>query len=425
MLDDATLISHLPPGKFATNMAQFCRCLRSAGLPVGPGKVLEALKALEAAGFTNRHDFYWILHAVLVNRRDQQEIFDQAFHIFWRNPKLLERMMSLMLPQLDVERDPEAGDTMSRRVSEAMQQGEQQGENQDNDEEDPPEIEIDAQLTFSEREILQTRDFEQMTAEEIEKAKAAIARMSLPIRDVATRRFRKTPLGSKIDMRTSLRTSMRKGADVIHLARKQRLTRPPPLVVMCDISGSMSRYSRMLLHFLHVMSNDRDRVHSFVFGTRLTNITRHLRHKDVDQALESVAESVEDWSGGTRIGTSLAEFNKHWSRRVLAQGAVVMLVTDGLDREGGESLAFEIDRLHRSCRTLIWLNPLLRFDGYQPIAAGARAIIRHVDVFRAAHNLESLSDLAQLLGQDDLTQTRDSLAHWTRLVRDHEKDMAA
>jgi hypothetical protein len=180
---------------------------------------------------------------------------------------------------------------------------------------------------------------------------------------------------------------------------KQQRRRPPPLVVICDISGSMSRYSRMLLHFLHAVTSDRDRVHSFVFGTRLTNVTRFLRHKDIDVALEKVAAAVVDWAGGTRIGACLHDFNRTWARRVLGQGAVVLFISDGLDRDNAEGLRGEMERLHRSCRRLVWLNPLLRYEGYEPKSLGAKAIMPHVDDFRTVHNLESLSQLTEVLSE--------------------------
>ena len=168
-------------------------------------------------------------------------------------------------------------------------------------------------------------------------------------------------------------------------------------MILADISGSMDRYSRMLVHFMHAITNDRDRVHSFVFGTRLTNITRQLRYRDVDIALAKVGDLVEDWSGGTRIGHCLDDFNRNWSRRVLGQGAIVLLITDGLDRDAGEGLDAAMERLQKSCRRLIWLNPLMRYDGYAPSATGARAIVKHVDDFRTVHNLASLEDLGAAL----------------------------
>lgn len=200
-------------------------------------------------------------------------------------------------------------------------------------------------------------------------------------------------------MRRTLRASLRSGGAIIPLKRRLPQKKPPPLVILCDISGSMTQYSRMLLHFMHALTNDRDRVHTFVFGTRLTNITRYMRSRDIDEALDSVSDKVEDWSGGTRIGATIAEFNKFWSRRVLGQGAVVLFISDGLDRDAAEGLAIEMERLHKSCRQLIWLNPLLRYTGFEPRATGIKAILPHVDQFRSVHNLQSLQDLSDALSK--------------------------
>jgi uncharacterized protein len=260
------------------------------------------------------------------------------------------------------------------------------------------EIEFDAAMTYSQRELLQKVDFEKMSAEELATAKRLIAHMQLPIMALPTRRFRPDPHGRRIDMRATLRATLRAGGlPVLHRRNPRR--RHPPLVIICDISGSMSRYSRIVLHFMHAVTNDRDRVFAFLFGTRLTNITRLLRHRDVDVALDLVSETVEDWSGGTRIGHCLAEFNAGWSRRVLGQGAIVLFISDGLDRDAGEGLAREMERLHKSCRRLIWLNPLLRYEAYEPKSQGAKAIMPHIDDFRPVHNLASLADLTSVLAE--------------------------
>ena len=380
-------------GRLVENIMYFARTLRAAGLPIGPGKVLAAVEAVRAAGLESRDDFYWTLHAVFVNRRDQREIFDQAFHIFWRNPKLLERMLGMMLPEI-VLPNQDKGEEMNRRLAEALKQpGAGEGDKPRED-----EIELDAAMSFSEREVLHTRDFEKMSGAEVEAAKAAIRRMALPLADVATRRFAPDPRGSRTDMRASFRAQLRSGG-LMALKRKSRRRRPPPLVIICDISGSMSRYSRLFLHFMHAVTNDRDRVYTFLFGTRLTNVTRFLRYRDIDVALDKVASAVEDWSGGTRIGEALGEFNRDWSRRVLGQGAIVLFITDGLDRDAGIGIGAEMDRLHKSCRRLIWLNPLLRYEGFAPKSLGMKAILPHVDEFKTIHSLESLSQLVAALSR--------------------------
>ena len=404
-------------GRLARNVMHFARALRAAGLPVGPGRVIEALRALDAVGVGSRQDLYWTLHAVFVNRRDQYQLFDQCFHIFWRDPKLLERLMGLMLPQLEAEQPPAPETEASRRVADAFAPDKRSGRGAGEGEGEEDRLELDAVMTWSAREALQRKDFEQMTADELADAKRELARLRLPIMEVPTRRFTRDPRGQRVDLRRTLRQSLRGGGAMIDLARKQRLKRHPPLVILCDISGSMSRYSRMLLLFMHAITNDRDRVHSFLFGTRLTNVTRYLRHRDIDVALEKVGQVVLDWSGGTRIGHCLEAFNRIWSRRVLAQGAVVLLISDGLDRDAGAGLAAEMERLHKSCRRLIWLNPLLRFEGYAPISTGARAMIRHVDDFRTVHNLAALRDLTEVLSRTG-TRRAEGLSEWVGAARE-------
>ncbi|MEM6945995.1 MAG: VWA domain-containing protein, partial [Pseudomonadota bacterium] len=271
--------------------------------------------------------------------------------------------------------------------------------------EEGEEIEIDATLTMSGQDRLATRDFEQMTGAEIAEAKRAIAELSLPVRPVSTRRTRPSARGSMPDWPGTMRRAMRRGGQVREFARRERRERWPALVCLCDISGSMAGYSRMLLHFLHAAANAKgagwSKVHAFTFGTRLTNITRHLAARDVDEALARAGREATDWEGGTRIGAALETFNRDWSRRVLGQGAVVLLITDGLERDDPERLSMAAERLKLSCRRLIWLNPLLRFDGFEARAAGVRALLPHVDSFRAAHSIESLASLAAVLTRAD------------------------
>jgi uncharacterized protein with von Willebrand factor type A (vWA) domain len=249
----------------------------------------------------------------------------------------------------------------------------------------------------SDREILQKKDFAQMTSAEIAAAKEAMKRLVLPLAEIRTRRLKPHPRGHLIDIRRTLRASMKGGGDFIDLRFIGPKTKPPPIVALLDISGSMSQYSRIFLHFLHDLTDARKRVSTFLFGTRLTNVTRALRERDPDDALSACSASVPDWSGGTRIASSLHAFNKLWARRVLTQGAIVLLITDGLERDADDTLAFEIDRLHRSCRRLIWLNPLLRFEGFEARARGIKTMLPHVDEFRPIHNLESMAGLVAAL----------------------------
>ena len=371
----------------------FARLLRAAGLRIGPDRVVDCVKALEMAGAhqfpLRREDWYWTMSAVLLSRHEQRPIFDQAFRIFWRDPKLAERMMQLMLPQA-YGRAPKPEEQQSQRLTDALFA-------QKREEKKSERMELEARLTFSSREVLQRMDFDSMSAAELAEAKKLIAELRLPLPVVRTRRLAPHRSGARIDLRRSLRETLREGGDVIPLLRAAPRELHPPLVVLCDISGSMNPYSRMFLHFLHAITNDRDRVSVFVFGTRLTNITRQLRHRDVDVAMAKVAEAIRDWSGGTRIGASLREFNWRWARRVLGQNACVLLVSDGLDREAGEGLTEEMERLSKSCRYLVWLNPLLRYEKFEARPAGVRAMLPHVDLFLPVHNLASLLDLAKAL----------------------------
>jgi uncharacterized protein with von Willebrand factor type A (vWA) domain len=381
-------------GHLAENVMHFARVLRAAGLPIGPDRVIDAMRALETAGVERRDDFYWTLASVFLDRREQFEVYDQAFHIFWRDPQLLERVMAMFLPQVYGRQSRDEREASSR-VSEAMRPRPKKP--QETPVDPPQETQLDASLSFSAREVLQHADFETMTPEEIAQAKKMLANLRLPIPEIRTRRFSPDADGARIDLRASLRASLRNGAQLITLRRRSPQRRHPPLVVMCDVSGSMNRYSRMFLHFLHAITNDRDRVTSFVFGTRLTNISRYLRHRDVDVAMSGVADAIADWSGGTRIGNCLREFNLRWSRRVLGQNAVVLMISDGLDGDVGEGLAREMERLHKSCRKLIWLNPLLRYEGFEARPAGVRAMLPHVDEFLPVHNVASLVDLSRAL----------------------------
>ena len=380
-----------PQGRLAENILYFARALRTAGIPLGPGSVLDALAAVRAAGVGTKEDFYWTLHAVFVKRHEHSVLFDQAFKIFFRKRGYLERLIAMMSPEMTGAPAQNEQPQASQRVLDALFAG------ADKIEREKQEIELDARFTVSDREVLEKKDFAQMTAAEIATAKDAIKRMVLNFDDVKTRRLVPHPHGHRVDLRRTLRASMKSGGAIIDLKYRGPRTRMPPVVALLDISGSMSQYTRLFLHFLHAVTDARKRVHTFLFGTRLTNVSRALKERDPDEALAACSASVLDWSGGTRIATSLGAFNKQWSRRVLTQGAVVLLFTDGLERDPDERLGFEIDRLHRSCRRLIWLNPLLRFSGFEAKARGIRVMLPHVDELRPIHNLESMDQLCHAL----------------------------
>lgn len=381
-------------GALAENILHFARALRAAGLPIGTGAALDAISAIEVAGVRNRDDFRVTLEAVFVKKREHAAVFDEAFRIFWRRRGFLEQLMTLMSPVDQPANGPgapvEKPAAAAARVAQALM-GKREPEREES------AVTYDQSFTVSQEELLQRKDFAQMSAAEIADALRAIAALDLSGDERRTRRFAPARSGARIDLRRTLRRSMRGGGSFIDLARTAPQVRKPPIVILCDISGSMAEYTRVFLHFFHALTEKRGRVHTFLFGTRLTNVTRALRHKDPDEALAQCSGDVLDWSGGTRIGQCLRQFNRDWSRRVLGQGATVLIFTDGLEREGVSELAREMERLHKSARRLVWLNPLLRFERFEPRAQGVWAMLPHVDEFRAVHNLASVAALAAAL----------------------------
>ena len=382
-----------PDGRIADNIVYFARALRKAGMRVGPASVMDAIEAVLAAGIGDRDDFYWTLHAVLVSRHEDHATFDEAFRLFWKSRELIEKMLAMFSPVAPDHKERQKPRAAENRVTQAMFEGHEKNQPP----REVPDIDIDARFTVSGNEMLRGKDFAQMSAAEIADAKREIAALRLPFDTVRTRRFRADPHGRRIDPRAMMRQASRTGGELILPKFRSAREVHPPLVVLADISGSMSQYTRIFLHFLHALTEKRRRVHTFVFGTRLTNLTRQMRHRDPDDALADCSAAVQDWSGGTRIGDTLHEFNRLWSRRVLGQGAVVLLITDGLERDDVAGLSEEMERLRKSCRRLIWLNPLLRFDGFEARARGVKAMLPHVDEFRAVHNLNALADLCASL----------------------------
>lgn len=374
--------------RLGDNLVHFARLLRRAGMPVGPAETIAAGQALAHVDLGAPEQVRAALRASMVHRREHHELFDQAFSLFWHEP---------MPAALDSRQSREPPSPGARRLAEAIAAPRRHAASPG----EPPRRQSAPASSGQER--LQQMDFEQMSAEQVAAAKTEIRRLALPLDRRRTRRHRRAANGSRPDLGATLRRSLREGGDIVDLERTVPVLRPPPLVVLCDISGSMARYAQVLLHFLHAVVNDRERVYVFLFGTRLSNVTRQLRHRDPEVAFQLVSHLVPDWSGGTRIGEAIAEFNRCWARRVLAQGAVVLLVSDGLDRpaeaDGLAKLSAAMDRLHRSCRRLIWLNPLLRWSGFQPKSASIRAMLPHVDEFRTVHSLDSLRDLVALLSR--------------------------
>lgn len=383
---------------FAENIVHFARILRTAGMPIGPDRVLAAMAAVEQVGLTRRDDVHAALSSVMLDRHEQQTLFDAAFDAFWRDPKLLEQMMLLLLPKVS-GRGEKAVPPRANRLAEALAAPRPALPPNPANTTAPEELSFDTTFTFSDRERLQQADFESMTAAEFELAKKLAEQLPLPVQAVRRRRHERAfndQNGAALDLRATLQRMARQPHTLL-----PAFTRPrrewPTLVVLLDISGSMERYARLLLHYVHGLTRRYLRVHTLTFGTRLTNITRSLKQRDPDVALQLADAQVHDWKGGTRIATCLDEFNRVWARRLLGSNAAVLLMTDGLDRDEHGDLARTARQLRRMAHQIVWLNPLLRFDGFEPRAAGVRALLPNVDRFLPVHNLASLADLGRAL----------------------------
>src|SRR5574337_362620 len=380
-------------------------------MAIGPDRVLAALAAVELVGLDRRDDVRAALSAVMLERHEQQALFNAAFDTFWRDPKLLEQMMYLLLPKVtgrgDKVRPPRAN-----RLAEALS-APRRDEARAADAAPKEEVQFEAQFTFSDRERLQKADFETMTTAEFELAKKLAEELPLPVDPVRRRRHEtaaRDGRGARIDLRATMQRMARQPQTLDPCFTRPR-EEPPAIVVLLDISGSMDRYSRLMLHYAHGLGRRALAVHVLTFGTRLTNITRCLRERDPDIALRLADGLVKDWKGGTRIASSLAEFNRVWAKRLLGSNAAVLLVSDGLDRDEHGGLAEAAAQLHRMAHQLVWLNPLLRYDGFEPRAAGVRAILPHVDRFLPVHNLASLADLGRALREPRSHSEPSSLLH--------------
>ena len=379
----------------------FARLLRSAGLAIGSDRVQTALAALQVAGLERRCDLHAVLGACLIDRIEHRALFDQAFGLFWREPDLLGQMQAHQARQAAAQRpEHDTAKPENRRLTEALLLLPPSPPDSPAPEPDPAEP--PAALTGSAREALRQADFDSMSADEWRAAQRLLAQLRGLFELLPSRRSRRAARPGVPDWRATLGQMARHGGELHGLRWRAPQQKPAPLVLLADISGSMSRYSRMLLHFAHGLGlaegAGAGRVESFVFGTRLTRTTRLLKHRDPDLAVGEVVRAVADWSGGTRITSSLHEFNQRWARRVLSGQATVLLISDGLEHGDTAALGFEMERLHKRCRRLIWLNPLLRFARFEPKAAGILAMLPHVDHFLPAHNLQSLADLVQVLG---------------------------
>ena len=412
----ASHAARVQPRRVAGNLLRFGRRLRSAGMPVGSGQILDFVQAVEAVGVVRRDDIYSAARSTLLTRPEQVPLFNAEFQRFWADlvdqkaPMFSEAVHgddeeSIGAPDASKKKQEEGGEGQKGEGADKSIIAVEGTDNvQDVGETEEYEVPPEDVLIFSSSEALRKKDFAQFSADELAEARRLIESMDWRLGTRLTRRKQRATHGEFIDYRATLRGAIRQGGVPLDLKWRTRKERMRPLVLICDISGSMDRYSRLLLRFVHALEHGLDSVEVFVFGTRLTRITRELRKKNVDQAIADVVSSVDDWSGGTRIGESIHSFNFKWSRRVLRSGATVVVISDGWDRGDPQLLGAEMARLQRSCRRVIWLNPLLGAPGYQPLTQGIKASLPYVDHFLPIHNLKSMEALAKLLGAVEGTQ---------------------
>jgi uncharacterized protein with von Willebrand factor type A (vWA) domain len=373
--------------KLLENILQFIRLLRKSGINIGNQSSIDTLNSIKILNIGNRNEFYWVLHSNLINRNEDTEIFDQCFYLFWQNPKILQQMFNLLLPQIGTQKAPKADKKQLKRISDNIKK-----QNKDIEKEKKDEILFDAQMSWSNKSALNSKDFEMMSLEEIKQAEKEIKKYLTIVKTQISRRWKRNDHSSKINPKYTIKKSV-KNYGVINLAFKEQVKKVRPLVILIDISGSMESYSRIMLFLSHLLIQQHKDVEVFTFGTKLTRITQFLKNKDVDFSLDKVGKVVNDWAAGTKITSSIKEFNFNWSRRIFTQNQRLLLISDGLEREDSQNLDFEFNRLSLFTNDIIWLNPLLRYKKFEPKVKSIKTILKYVDKFIPIHNINSIQKL--------------------------------
>jgi uncharacterized protein with von Willebrand factor type A (vWA) domain len=373
--------------KFLDNLIRFIRLLRKSGINIGTESSINLLKALKSIKIGTRDEFYWTLHSTLINKNEDKELFDQCFYLFWQNPKIMEQIFNLLLPQIGKQSAPKNQKKRLKRIEDNISK-----KISDIDIKKRNARQFDSKMSWSDKTIIKSKDFDMMSLDEINSAQKEIKKLLLNFKNYKSRRWKKKEIGSRISQKDTLKKSIRSNA-LINLIYKSQIKKYKPLVVLIDVSGSMESYSRIMLFFSHLLINIHKDVEVFIFGTKLTRITKFLQNNDIDFALNKIGNLITDWSGGTKIASSLAEFNQNWSRRILAQNQTLLLISDGLDRDKEKNLEFEIKRLSLFSSKIIWLNPLLRFSQFQPKVKSIKIILKYVNDFIPIHNVNSIESL--------------------------------
>ena len=375
--------------KLLENILRFIRLLRNSGIKIGNQSSIDTLNSIKILKIGNRNEFYWALYSNLIYRNEDTEIFNQCFHLFWQNPKILQQMFNLLLPQIGTQKAPTTNKKQLKRISDNIQK-----QDKDVNIEKKEEIIFDSQMSWSNKTALNTKDFEMMSLEEIHQAEKEIKKFLIKSKTQISRRWKKNDQSTKISTKYTIKKSV-KNNGIIHLAFKERIKKFRPVVILIDISGSMESYSRMMLFLSHILIQQYKDIEVFTFGTKLTRITNFLKNKDIDLSLDKVGKFVNDWAAGTKITSSIKDFNFNWSRRLLTQNQTLLLITDGLERDDSQNLDFEINRLSLLANNIIWLNPLLRYKKFEPKVNSIKTILRHVDKHVPIHNLNSSRRLVE------------------------------
>ena len=384
---NTTITNHNQETKLLDNILRFIRLLRKSGVKIGSQSSIDALKSVQVLKIGNRKEFYWALHTNLINRNEDKEIFDQCFYLFWQNPKIMEQMFNMLLPQIGTQKSPANKKKQLKRINDNIEK-----QNIDIEKNKKDEIVFDSQMSWSNTSSINSKDFEMMSLYEIKEAQKEIKKFLIRSKIEKTRRWIRKDSGSKIFTRKTIEKSVKKNG-IIELAFKDKVKKHRPFVILIDISGSMENYSRIMLFFSYLLIQQQNDTEVFTFGTKLTRITKLLTNKDIDFSLENIGNIVTDWAAGTKITSSIHDFNFNWSRRILTKNQTLLLISDGLERDNKNNLDIEISRLSMFANNIIWLNPLLRYKSFEPRVKSIKTILKYVDKFVPIHNINSIKKL--------------------------------
>ena len=373
--------------KLLDNILRFIRLLRKSGVKIGNQSSIDALKGIKILKIGSRKEFYWSLHTTLINRNEDKEIFDQCFYLFWQNPKIMEQVFNLLIPQIGTQKSPENPKKQLKRISENLGK-----KNIDLEKNQKDEIIFDSQMSWSNKSSINSKDFEMMSLSELKEAEEVIKKLLIKSKNQLTRRWKSKDNGIKISYKNTIKKSIQNNG-IIKLGYRSQLKKSKSLVILIDISGSMESYSRIMLFFSHLLMQQQNDIEVFTFGTSLTRITRLLKNKDIDFSLNKIGNFVTDWAAGTKITSSINDFNLNWSRRILTQNQSLILISDGLERDQTKNLDFEINRLSMFAKNIIWLNPLLRYEKFEPKVASIKTILKYVNKIVPIHNINSIDKL--------------------------------